>query len=69
MTLVYMLKLDFKICHVDIKICKINNSIFKMFEIVLASFQIKDKLEKAQFFHKIFLLADTSLEIMLNILF
>lgn len=67
--LVYILKLDFKICHVNIEIYKINNSIFKMFKIVLTSFQIKDKLEKAQFLHKIFLLADTSLKIMLNILF
>lgn len=40
-----------------------------MFEIVLASFQIKDKLRKIQFFRKTFLLTDISVEIILNIFF
>ena len=36
---------------------------------VLASFQVKDTLGKAQFFQKTFLLADPSIEIVLGMLF
>lgn len=41
-TLVYILKLAFKIYQINVKIQKINNSIFKTFKMVLASFQIKN---------------------------
>lgn len=37
--------------------------------IVLASFQIKDKLEKARFIQEIFLLADFSVELILKIFY
>ena len=40
-----------------------------MFEIVLASFQVKDKLKKTRFFQKTFLLADFSVEMVLKIMF
>lgn len=48
---------------------KINGSILKIFEIVLASFRMENKFKKAQFFYKIFLLADFNIEIVLEILF
>lgn len=50
MTLVYVLKLGFKIYYINIKVQKINASIFKMFNIILLSFNIEDKLRKIWFF-------------------
>lgn len=50
MSLGYALKLVLKICHTSIKAQKIDGSIFKIFGIVLASFQVENKIEKAYFF-------------------
>ena len=43
MTLKYTLKLGLKVCFTNIKTAKIDSSTFKIFEIVLTSFQIKNK--------------------------
>lgn len=42
----YALKLGFKVRRTDVRAQKIDGSIFKIFRIILASFQIEDKLEK-----------------------
>lgn len=42
----YILKLDFRVCYIKIEAQNINISIFKTFRIVLANFQIEDKLSK-----------------------
>ena len=68
MTPVYALKLDLKFCFTNIRVQKIDNSTFEIFEMVLASFQVEDKLEKPRFFQKTFLLADPSIEVVLKIL-
>ena len=47
MILGYALKLGLKICYTNVKIQKIDSSILKIFKMILASFQVKDKLEKA----------------------
>ena len=47
MTLGYALNLEIKICPTYVEVQKIDGFIFKTFEIVLASFDIKDKLGKA----------------------
>ena len=47
MILGYILKLGLKVCPTNVKVQKINNSTFKKFEIVIASFQVKNKLKKA----------------------
>lgn len=47
MTPKYTLKLDLKICSTNIKAQKIDGSIFEMFEMILTSFQIEDKLGQA----------------------
>lgn len=52
MTPVYMASLSLKVRLPNVGIQKINGSTFKMFEMVLASFQVKNILEKAQFFQK-----------------
>ena len=69
MTLGYALKLGLKIHLINVKAQKIDNSTLETFEIVLASFQIEDKLEKVRFFQKTFLLVDFSIEIVLKMLF
>ena len=46
-TLGYVLKLDLKVRLTNVRVHKIEGSNFKMFEIVLASFQVKNKLKKA----------------------
>ena len=50
MILWYILKLGLKIRLINVKAQKIDDFILEMFEIVLASFQVKNKLEKVWFF-------------------
>lgn len=49
-SLVYVAKLGFKIRSTDVKAQKIDDSTFEIFKIVLTSFQVKDKIKKAQLF-------------------
>lgn len=68
-TPVYILKLGLKIYGININ-AQINDSfILKMFEIVLASFQVRDKLRKAEFFQETFLLAAINIKMVLDIFF
>ena len=48
---------------------KIDGSTLETFEIVLASFYVEDKLERARFFQETFLLADFSIEVVLGMPF
>lgn len=61
----YIVKLDFKIYATDVKAQKINSFTFKIFEIVLTSFQINNKLEKSRFFQNFF----DDVKVVLEILF
>ena len=65
----YALKLGLKIHHTNVEAQKIDGSTFKTFEIVLANFQVEDKLQRVQFFQKTFLLADISAEVILGMPF
>ena len=49
-TLGYALKLGLKVFFTNVGVQKIDGFIFKIFKIVLASFQVKNKLESARFF-------------------
>lgn len=69
MTLVYIIKLSLKVCCTDIRTQKIDSFILKMFKMVLASFQVKNKLEKAQFFQKTFFILNTRMAEILNMIF
>ena len=69
MTLRYASKLGLKICSTKVWAQKIDCSIIKMFEIILTSFQIEDKIENNQFFQKTFLLANFSIKMILEIFF
>ena len=65
----YILKLGLRVRQTNVGAQKIDGSTLKTFEIVLASFQIEDKLGRARFFQETFLLADISVEVVLEIFF
>lgn len=68
-TLAYIANLNVKVWLTNVEVEKINGSTFKMFKIVLTNFQIKNKLRKSRFFQKTFLVAKTSITIILRMLF
>ena len=69
MTPGYALKLGLKVRPTNVGTQKIDGSILETFEIVLASFQVEDVLEKARFFQEAFLLADLNIEVVLRMPF
>ena len=69
MILVFVFKLALKTCYINVGAQKIESSKLQIYKMILASFQVKDKLAKAQFFWKTFWLANTSMEVMLGMLF
>ena len=56
----YASRLGLRVHRTDIGAQKIDSSTLKTFEMVLASFQVEDKLGRIQFFQETFLLADIS---------
>lgn len=52
MTPAYTANLELKICLNNIGAHKIDSSIIETFKMILASFYVKDKLNKAEFFKK-----------------
>lgn len=69
MTLGYTSKLGLKFCPTNIKARQINGYILETLEIVLASFQVEDKLVQAHYFQETFLFTDTNIKIVLEMLF
>ena len=67
--LAYALKLALKVYSTNVEAQKIDGSTFEIFEIVLASLLVEDKLGKARLFQETFLLANTSAKIVLSIPF
>ena len=65
----YASKLGLKVYSTNVILQKFDNSTFDTFEIVLAYFQIKNKLDKLWLFQEIFLIANTTLEVIFGILF
>lgn len=66
---IYTKKLGLWIEKTNNKAQKIDEFALKTYEIVIASFQVYDRLEKARFFQKTFLVADTNIKIIFGILF
>lgn len=62
-------KLDLKVQYININTSKIDNFKLNIFDIVITSFLVKNKNRKSQFFEEIFLLANFSIVIALEILF
>ena len=69
MTPTYIAKLDLKVRKTNIGAQKIDGSTFETFGMVLAGFQIEDKLGRARFFQETFLLADINTEVVLGMPF
>lgn len=53
-TLVYIIKLGFKVGLISIGVQKVDSFILEIFEIVPASFQLEDKLRKPSFLRDFF---------------
>ena len=69
MTPTYAKQLGFQVQKIDVKARKIDSSLLWTFEMVIAGFQVEDKLGRAQFFSESFLLAETSMEVVLEMTF
>ena len=62
-------KLGFKIWKTNVEAQNIDGFVLETFKIIIADFQIKDKISRPRFFQEIFLVADTKFEVILRILF
>ena len=69
MTMAYTSKLGFKVHHTNVGAQMINSSNPKTFGMILAKFQLEDKLKKARFFQETCLLPNISVEIFLGMPF
>ena len=69
MNLNYARKLRLKIQKTNIGAQKIDGSALKTFGIVIADFQVEDKVSRPRFFQKIFLVANTKFELILEMPF
>ena len=69
MTLAYTKQLGLRTRKTDVGAQKINRLLLATYGIVIAAFQVTDKLSKARFFQQTFLLADTTIKVILGIPF
>lgn len=69
MTLAYAAKLGLTIWKTNINGQKIDSLSLKTYRMVITGFLVQDRLEKVWFFKKTFLLIDTSMKVILEILF
>lgn len=69
MTSKFAAKLDFSTQLTNIRAQKIDGLALKTYGMAIAGFLIQDKLGKIRFFEETFLLADTSMEMVLGMLF
>ena len=65
----YASKFGLKVHHTNVGAQEIDGSTLETFEIVLASFQMEDKLGKIRFFQETFLFADIRAEMILGMPF
>ena len=63
------LKLGLKVYLIDVRAQKIDSFILETFKMVLASFQVEDKLGRTQYFQKTILLTDISIKVVLKMFF
>lgn len=69
MTLAYAAYLDFTVRVINIGAQKIDGSLLATYGIVIAAFQVINKLDRSRFFLKIFLLANIRIEVVLGMPF
>ena len=63
MTLAYPKQLGLQVWKTDVGAQKIDGSLLQIFGMVIAGFQVENKLGRARFFQESFLLAETSMEV------
>lgn len=68
-TLVYIPSLSLKVWPINIRAQKIDSFTFETFRIILANFHVKNKLGRAYFFQKTFLLIAISINVILRVFF
>lgn len=68
-TPVYASQLGLKVHPTDIKAQNIDGCTLNIFGMVLANFQVENKLNRAQFFQETFLVAITTLEVIYGMFF
>ena len=69
MTPAYAKQLGLQVWKTAVGAQKIDGSSLRTFVMVIAGFQVEDKLGKARFFQKSFLLAETSMKVVLGMSF
>ena len=69
MTLAYAKQLGLRTRKTNVKVQKIDGSLLATYEMVIAAFYVIEKLDKIWFFQETFLLANTSMEVVLGIFF
>ena len=69
MTPAYTKQLSLQVRKTDVGAQKIDDSSLRTFGMVIAGFQVEDKLGRARFFQELFLLAETSIEVVLRMPF
>ena len=69
MTSAFVAKLGLSTQPTNVGIQKIHGFVLKIYDMTIAGFLIQDELSKLQFFEEIFLLADTSMDVVLGKLF
>ena len=69
MTLAYIVELGLTIQKTSVRAQKINGLPLKTYGMALTRFLVQDSQGKVQFFEKTFLLVNTSMEVVLGILF
>lgn len=69
MNLNFIQKLSFKIQKTSVEAQKIDGSALKTFGIIIAGFQIKNKVDKLKYFQKTFLMVNIIVEVVLKISF
>ena len=69
MPLAYTAQLRFQLQTTNVDAQQINGFSVETYEIVIAAFQILDKLDCSWFFQKTFLLANISIKVVLSMLF
>ena len=65
----YAKKLSLWVRKTDVGAQKIDGSTLETYGMVIAGFQVQDKFKKARFFQETFLVADTSMEVVLGMSF
>lgn len=69
MILAYATVLGLYICPTNVKAQKIDKSMLLIYSIVLTKFQLKNKQEKTRFYQEILLVANTTIKVVLRMLF